>query len=105
MEGTWCSPTLTIINLASAERRECFGNRRVSRKEIAEGKGEKRTDTDKRIKMVTDRVEGEKNVQEKKKDELTYKARDGDIEHVLETQRCFRGDLRSFWGAVAKKLL
>jgi len=104
MEGTWCSPTLTIANLASAERREHFGNRRVSHKEIAEGEGEKRTDTEKRIKIATDGVEREKNVQEKKKDELTYGARDRDIEHVLEAQRCFHGDLRSSWGAVVKKL-
>jgi hypothetical protein len=46
--------------------------------------------------MATGGGENAKNVQEK--EERTYEGREGDIEHVLETQGVlFRGRLRSFW--------
>ena len=80
-------------NLVSGERRERFGNRRVSLKGIAKGEGERRADADKR-KMATGQGEREKNVQEKKK-ERGYDEGNEDIEHVWEIPTCFRGDLRS----------
>ena len=88
------SPALAIANLTSGERRERFGNRRVSLKGIAKGEGERRADADKRRKMATGRGEREMNVQEKKKGRR-YDEGNEDIEHVWEILTLFRGDLRS----------
>jgi len=97
-------------NLVSGERRERFGNRRVSLKGIAKGEGERRADADKRRKMTADEGEREKNVQAKKKEEpMEEKGRRNeegkeDIERFLETSwERFRRDLRSSWGPVAKE--
>src|SRR5271170_977333 len=99
--GTGIGLQCGAANLVSGERREHFGNCRVSLKGIAKGEGERRAGADKRRNMATGSGENGKNVQEKK--ERTNEERKEEVERFAETSwERFRRDLRSSWGPIAK---
>ena len=92
---------MAAADLASGERRERFGNRRVSLKGIANEEGERKADADKRRKMTAGGGEREKNVQAEKKEPMEEKEQKNeegkeDIERFLKTSwGRFCKDLRS----------